>query len=391
MHWAGMDLHLDGQAPRAGEADRRQRHIIAKVVGTISLAIFIVTVTSGTARALGVGEVVEALPIEIELGTETLPEPEPEPAEPPVEQSAPGTTGLGEVVETVTEVVTTPGSTESPAHPASQDPVASVLEPVTQVVEPVTEVVDEPVDQIARPALDPLEPLTETVADVVDSAADTVQQPLTPVTESVSLLVGVIHEPVQPVLHLVGAAVNGSIDAVENVTAPVLEGVEELLPVVPDDLIEAVDDALVGIRGPDPDPGTSYSPPVPDGQAGAPVESSRVPAEIDSPMPTVITSVRNTRNTSDPAAYSRSPAILPHAPSGITEDTGAPEGPASAALRARSGSMSSLNSPGSASPSGLLAVLVLLGLIAPRLSRWLRSRPVLWRPIALAEALEVPG
>jgi hypothetical protein len=33
----------------------------------------------------------------------------------------------------------------------------------------------------------------------------------------------------------------------------------------------------------------------------------------------------------------------------------------------------------------------LLGLIAPRLSRWLRPRPVIWRPYALAEALELPG
>jgi len=38
-----------------------------------------------------------------------------------------------------------------------------------------------------------------------------------------------------------------------------------------------------------------------------------------------------------------------------------------------------------------VAVLALLGLVAPRLSRWLRLQPVLWRPNALALAIERPG
>jgi hypothetical protein len=38
-----------------------------------------------------------------------------------------------------------------------------------------------------------------------------------------------------------------------------------------------------------------------------------------------------------------------------------------------------------------VAVLALLGLVAPRLSRWLRLQPAVWRPNALALAIERPG
>ena len=59
--------------------------------------------------------------------------------------------------------------------------------------------------------------------------------------------------------------------------------------------------------------------------------------------------------------------------------------------RALARTTASGSSSSSSSVSTVLAVLFLLGLIAPRLSRWLRPRPVIWRPYALAEALELPG
>ena len=93
MHGLGMDRHSVIQAPRVGTADRRQAHLLARIVGTLATAAFMISLSAGTAQALDIGEIVEELPVEIDLGIGSTPPPEPA-AEP--EQSAPA---VAEVVD----------------------------------------------------------------------------------------------------------------------------------------------------------------------------------------------------------------------------------------------------------------------------------------------------
>ena len=58
--------------------------------------------------------------------------------------------------------------------------------------------------------------------------------------------------------------------------------------------------------------------------------------------------------------------------------------------------MSSIETPATLNSTtsqafGFFVVLAAMGLLAPRMSRWLRLRPVLWRRYALAAAIDIPG
>ena len=95
MHGWGMDRQSVRQAPTAGGADRRQAHLLAKIVGTIALAAFMISASAGTARALGIGEIVEELPVDLGIGSTPAPESE----QPIAPEQASQAAGLGEVVE----------------------------------------------------------------------------------------------------------------------------------------------------------------------------------------------------------------------------------------------------------------------------------------------------
>jgi len=66
MYGLGMDRQSVRQAPRARTADRRQAHFLARIIGTLATAAFMISLSAGTAQALDVGEIVEELPVEIE-------------------------------------------------------------------------------------------------------------------------------------------------------------------------------------------------------------------------------------------------------------------------------------------------------------------------------------
>ena len=433
MYGLGMDRHSVIEAPRIRTADRRQAHLLARIVGTLAAAAFMISLSAGTAQALDIGEIVEELPVEIDLGIGSTPPPEPEGE---LEQSV---AGLGKVVdgvvEDVTEVVTEPVSSQ-PAptqQPATQNPVNAIVEPVTRVIEPVAEVVEElarsrpglaswipppddpvavieePVGQVTRPVIEALGPVTGTVAKVVDSAADTVEKPVTGIIHTVSPALEEVVEPLRPVLGVVTTTVGRTTGLVGEVSTPILDGVDDLVDVAvplippPDDLLGGGDGFVEGPTDSDPAPTVPTAPSRnPDPVTSRPDQGP--PRSITSPAPPVMDVVPSPipapsaigdNASSSPMAATFSPSA-PHVGSGTNlapnylqptpDESGASGVPSRAGVVATASSSSS-----SGSSTGLLAVLVLLGLIAPRLSRWLRPRPVLWRQFALAETLELPG
>jgi len=417
MHGLGMDRHSVIQAPRAGTADRRKAHLLAKIVGTLALAAFIISLSAGTAQALDIGEVVEELPVEIGFGVESSSAPEPEPEPEPEQSVTPeltprATGGLGEVVEDVTEVVTEPASRQpAPTEQAApQNPVGAIVEPVTRAIEPVADAIEEPVGQVTRSVIEAVEPETDTVQNVVDSAAGAIEEPVTRIVQTVSPVLEEIQQPLQPVLGGVTTSIEETTGLVDDVSTSILDGVDDLvdvtIPVVPspDDLLGGIDDvshrapaldpdpALSGTRPNDPETAISRPDQGPSRSIAGPphptVDSPRSP-----PLP-AHQGIVDDRSDSVVAAASPTPSAAGGA-ADLTIATSEPEPPPydseSARLKARTGVAATFSSSSSGSTPGLLAVLVLLGLIAPRLSRWLRPRPVLWRPFALAEALELPG
>ena len=419
MGWV-MDRQSVRQAPTAGGADRRQAHLLAKIVGTIALAAFMISASAGTARALGIGEIVEELPVDLGIGSTPAPESE----QPIAPEQASQAAGLGEVVEDITEVVTEPVSSQpAPTHQSAPQnpvntivaPVTGVIEPVTEVIEPVAEVIEEPVGQMTRRAIESVEPVTETARAVVDSAADAIEEPLTGIIQTVSPVLDEIQEPLQPVLGAVTTTVEKTTWLVDEVSTPIFDGVDDLvdvtLPLIPspDDLLGGIDDVLDSDRdngpvssvpgSPSKDPGTAISRP---DQGPSRSITNPPPPPLGSLLPPPIAPIAEPPGHTDNPKHSPiSASAATHSPSwgasGGTattwDDPPPPYDPDDAAVPIRTGvvAASSPSSSSSGSTSGLLAVLVLLGLIAPRLSRWLRPRPVLWRPFALAEALELPG
>ena len=270
MHGLGMNRQSVKQAPTAGGADRRQAHLLAKILGTLALAAFMISLSAGTAQALGIGEIVEGLPVEVDLGIGSTPESETEP-----EQAA---GGLGEVVEDVTETVTesvssqpAPTQQSAPQNPVNTivepvtraiEPVAEVIEEpvgqVTRAIEPVAEVIEEPVGQVTRPAMETVEPVTNTVRAVVDSAAGAIEEPVTRIVQTVSPALEEIQEPLHPVLGVVTTTVETTTGLVDEVSTPIFDDVDDLvgvtLPLIPspDDLIGGIDDVLDS--GPDAGP-----------------------------------------------------------------------------------------------------------------------------------------
>ena len=350
------------------------------------------------------------------------------------------------------EVVTEPVSrqTAPSQQPSPQNPVNAIVEPVIQVIEPVIEVVEEPVGQVTRPAIEAVEPATDTVQNVVDSAAGAIDpvaevieepvahvtrpaiealepvtgavqnvvdsttgaiaEPVTRIVQTVSPALEEIQEPLEPVLGVVTTTVETATGLVDEVSTPILDGVDDLVDVTLP-LVPLPDDPLGGVeddpdRGPAFDPNPSVSGP-PSNEPVTPIpRPDQGPSKsITNPQPPTVGSpllpplpaqpgIVDDGSRSLIAAASPTP-IAPSFAVGARVAANDPESPPydseSAGLRARTGVVAASSSSGSGSTSGLLAVLVLLGLIAPRLSRWLRPRPVLWRQFALAEALELPG
>ena len=261
MYGLGMDRHSVIQAPRVGTSDRRQAHLLARIVGTLATAAFMISLSAGTAQALDIGEIVEELPVEIDLGIGSTAPPETA-AEP--EQSD---TGLGEVIDDVSGVVTEPVSSQ-PAptqQPATQNPVDAIVEPVTRVIEPVVEVVEEPVGQVTHPVVDTVEPVTDTAQKVVDSAAGTVEKPVSGIIHTVSPALEKVVEPLRPVIDVVTTTVERTTGLVGEVSTPILDGVDDLvdvaLPLIPppDHLLGGGDDFVEGPTDSDlaaPVPGT---------------------------------------------------------------------------------------------------------------------------------------
>jgi hypothetical protein len=428
MHGLGMDRQSVIQAPWAGGAHRRLAHLLAKIVGTVALAAFMISLSAGTAQALGIGEIVEELPVEVDLGIGSSSAPE-------SGQPSQTARGLGEVLEDVTEVVAEPSSSQ-PAptqESAPQNLVNTIVEPVSEVIEPVAEVVEEPVGQVTRaiepvaevieepvgqltgPAMEAVEPVTDTVRAVVDSATGAIEEPVTRIVQTVSPGLDEIKEPLQPVLGVVTTTVETATGLVDEVSAPIFDGVDDLLGVTlplvpsPEDLLGGIDEVLGGepdsgpvpsmpgsrskdpetaVSGPDQGPSRSVtSPPRPPPAGALPPPIAPIaepPGHPDNP-------------THSPMAASVTmQSASPEASGATTTTRDAPPPPydsqdAGVSIRTGVVAASSPSTSSSGSASGLLGVLVLLGLIAPRLSRWLRPRPVLCRPFALAEALELPG
>jgi hypothetical protein len=386
-----MNDHSDRQAPRAEVAGRRQGKIIAKLLGALALASFLLMVSAGTARALGIGEIVEESPLDPVTDTvETVTAPVTEAVEP-----------VTDTVETVAEPVTE--AVEPVTDPVEEftETVAQAAEPVTDTATDVASTVPRTVEEPVNRAVEAAEPVTETVVAVTETVTETIEQPVTEVSGTVGRVLEEVREPIQPVLDVIDETVERTTEVIGGVTAPVLDGVDDLVdPALPS--IPAPDGATdVGTSGPNPDP--VLGPP-------SPVDTSNPaerPATSDGPLsrpvlvpvPSLLTTPPSGVTQSQTEAEGGSTRESPPTPitmadavggGGSLGDEGSPVGgdpsPRALARPTASGSSSS-----SGAVSNLLAVIVLLGLIAPRLSRWLRSRPVLWRPYALAEALELPG
>jgi hypothetical protein len=358
MQWAGMNDHSDRQAPRAEVADRRQGHMIAKLLGTVALASFLLMISAGTARALGIGEIVD----------------------------------------------------ESPLDPVTE-PLEDVTATVTEAVEPVTDTVIESAGTVARTVEEPVsraaeavEPVTETVAGVTETAKETIEPPVTAVTETVGKVLEEVERPIQPVLGMIDETVEGTTEVIGGITTPVVDGVDDLIdPALPSN---PGPDGVTDGETPGSDPGRVSGPrapvfPVDTSNPAAPPASSDGP--LAGPVPIPVPSSSTTPPSGMPRIQTEAeggstrespptPIIMADAVGGggSLGDDGSPIG-GDALSRALARPTGGESSSYSGSVSSLLAVIVLLGLIAPRLSRWLRSRPVLWRPYALAEALELPG
>jgi hypothetical protein len=246
--------------------------------------------------------------------------------------------------------------------------------------------------------------VAETVEGVVGPVTATIEGPVTGVTETVGSVLEEVQEPLQPVIDVVDETIEGTTGVIGGVTTPILEEVDELIdPVLPsiptpDVGDDPEDGASISDPGPVRGPGrpdTPSNPPgsrihLPDHPLAQPVLVP-IPSLLTTPPPAVGAgqasdeggalreSPPNPNFMADPVRGGDSPggAGPPDAPRPWPSSIALPTGTAS--------------SSGSGPALSLLAVLVLLGLIAPWLSRWLRSRPVIWRPYALAEALELPG
>ena len=419
-----MANHWDTTAPLAGRVDQRQGHIIARIIGTLALAGFMLGLATGTARAGALGDIVEELPVDIGLGQEATPAPapptEPDPNPEPSVESTPQepsqsdeAAGLGEVIEGVAEPVVQPvKDIVAPVADAVEEPVRAIVQPVDAVQQPVREVVD-----AAQPVV---ERVDESVGEIVQPVVGTVEGPVTQVVEQVAPVIAGMQRPldhvIDPTLDLIEdtpGSVPGLVDEVldqvngiVNVTG-LLDGPLELISGT-DDLIGELVDTIGGNAetGSNPagplDPGTT-----PDGwetPATGPPRAGRtsddlVPLPVHPEAPGVpnesaiqIGDVRSPVSEKSPeAAPASNPTLLGPSSGGHMGLSPIDDGDESTTQTRlpRGASTSPFSSSGPA--AGLVAVLVLLGLIAPRLSRWLRPRLVLWRPIALAEALELPG
>jgi len=403
IKWAGMGNHRDNAAPLRGRADRRRGHIIARILGTFALAGFMFALTTGTARAGVLGEIVDELPVDIGLGQAGPAPAEPEP------------NGLEEVIEVVVETVTIlPGDPEQaePVADGAEEPASGAGQPVENVPEPVAGLVEQPTaDGVVESVVGIVE---GTGVEVVQPVVDVVQAPVAPVVEHVAPVVSGIAEPlspvVEPALDLIGDTVGTLPGVVDQLPSPLLDVINGLVNVP--GLITGIGNLVENFEEPDETAFDSAQPVVPDippdgkeatvtgppvaGAAPfdpAPVGPEEPGLAATSPIPTDVTSERSPAETTA-WALAPPPDPLVIAPD-LVGRTGSPpvddrdyEVAPAPHLEISSTVPASSNSGPTA---GLVAVLVLLGLIAPRLSRWLRPRPVHWRPIALAEALELPG
>lgn len=419
-----MANHWDTTAPLAGRVDQRQGHIIARIIGTLALAGFMLGLATGTARAGVLGEIVEELPVDIGLGHEATPAPapatEPDPNPEPSVESAPQepsqsdeAAGLGEVIEGVAEPVVQPvNDMVAPVADAVEEPVSAVVQPVDAVEQPVREVVD---------AVQPVvERVDESVGELVQPVVGTVERPVTQVVEQVAPVIAGIQRPLDQVIDPTFDLIEDTAGSVPGLVDEVLDQVNGFVNVPgllggPLELISGTDDLIgdlvdtidgTGETGSNPagplDPGTTSDgretpatgPPgagrKPDDLVPLPVlpEAPRVPQEST----IQIDDVRSPVSERSPAAAPASdPTLIVPSSGGYMGLSPFDDGDESTTQTHLPRGASTSPSSNSGPATGLAAVLVLLGLIAPRLSRWLRPRPVHWRPIALAEALELPG
>jgi hypothetical protein len=203
---------------------------------------------------------------------------------------------------------------------------------------------------------------------------------------------------------VIDETVEGTTEVIGGISTPVLDGVGDLvdppLPSIP--APDGVTDG--GTSGSDPDPvlgPRSPDSPVDISNPGEPPATSDGPLTrpVLVPVPSLLTTPSSGVPRSQTEAEGGSTRESPPTPITMADAVGGggslgderPPIGGDQSPRALARPTASGSSSPSGSVSSLLAVLVLLGLIAPRLSRWLRSRPVLWRPYALAEALELPG
>jgi hypothetical protein len=421
-----MDNHSDvRQAPRAGVADRRQGRIIAKIIGTLALVSFMLVATASTARALGIGEIVDESPLgPVTETAEEITDPVTDVIEQPVNQTvepvAEAVEPVAEAVEPITEVVGPAVDTVQEATEPITEVVGPAVDTIQEATEPVTEVVGpavstvqeatEPATEAVGPAVSTVEEVTESVTEsvegVVGSVTETIEGPVSGVTGTVGHVLEEVQEPIQPVIDVVDDTIGATTEVVGGVTTPVLDTVDDLidpvLPLIPDtdDLTDVGGDAENGasisdpapVRGPDSGDTPSNSPGsrtnAPDKRLAQPVP---VPSLLTTPSPAFGAGQARdeggaTRESPPTSNFMADAVRGGDSPGGVGPSEGAGPAPRSVVLPSATGSSS-----GSGPAASLLAVLVLLGLIAPRLSRWLRPRPVIWRPYALAQALELPG
>ena len=396
---------------------------------------------------LPVDEVVEVLPVpapEPESATPapSAPEPdaEPEPttsppptsqpaapqapaaatAPPPESSVAPVTvvdeavSGLEPVVADLPDPVTDPVS-EPPqaAHDPSPLPSADSQAPPSPMPGPVQSVVDslvadEPADppHLApildgvqnglgslqeTPVLDHLPSLPEVVAgadQLVTGAGGDLAEPIGSLSAP---SLSVLDDVLEPALDVVEGSVSGLEDTVDSLV-PNLPVPGSSPPIVtPNVVIPGQEDPLAA-----PDPGDGR-------RTGSGIPP---PTQVRKVEPVVTTEPVGPETTSTRASVIAHPAapngpvdavltadLLPASISDRAPTTRSQPDPTGAGNWVRTSGQTRSTLPNSISTQvfAFVAVLALLGLVAPRLSCWLRLQPVLWRPNALALAIERPG
>lgn len=428
------DPAVIGPTIRNGVIETIAKQLLSSVV--IGLFLLIGTASAGAVElvddaveVLPVDEADQTFPIDEVVEVLPLPAPEPEPA-----TSAPATPEPDAAPEPATSPPTVPGApaaaSEAPSE-GSAAPVAVVDDAVTGVDPVVADLPEHVTDPVSQAAHDP-SPLPSPDSSAPPSPVPGVQSPvdplvadetadplrLAPTLDGVPSGLGVLQEaPVLESLPSLPEVVAGAdqlvIDAAEDLVGPVgsliapslsvldtvLEPVADLVGVTVSGLADTVDSLVPILPAPGSSP-PSVTPSVvtPGQEDPPPMEERRIePVVTTEPVGSGTSSARAgiiaRPAPSELVDVTLTAATVPAIISDRAPTTRSQHDTAGAVnwVRTSGQTRSILPTSTSGQVFAFVAVLALLGLVAPRLSRWLRLQPVLWRPNALALAIERPG